>query len=154
LTATNFVKSSKLQLVNNSQQTFEEIVMNRHSTDGSKAQQDHCSDVSQGEPVTSKRRLLKQATLAAPAILTLRSGAAMAMTSCERVNRRIEIIKQKEATACVLEDITELQLDEETGEYVSVVIGQKYIDPDGCAAAVASIQQAEASLGSHYCISQ
>jgi hypothetical protein len=33
------------------------------------------------DPVASRRRLLKQATLAAPAILTLRSGAALAQAS-------------------------------------------------------------------------
>ncbi|GAB0149033.1 MULTISPECIES: hypothetical protein [Marichromatium] len=40
------------------------------------------SDAEHGQnPQTARRRLLKQAAIAAPAILTLRSGAALAQTS-------------------------------------------------------------------------
>ncbi|WPL17726.1 hypothetical protein Thiowin_02765 [Thiorhodovibrio winogradskyi] len=42
---------------------------------------------------SSRRRLLKQATLATPAILTLRSGAVMAMSSCDRQNARKDALE-------------------------------------------------------------
>lgn len=80
--------------------------------------------------------------MAAPAMLTLRSGAAMAMNSCERVNQRIAVIEDKIDKACKVK-----KAKDEDGNKIEVVK-----DEDDCSAALSSLNQANASLGSHYCI--
>lgn len=80
--------------------------------------------------------------MAAPAMLTLGSGAARAMNSCDRVNLRIDAINDKIDQACA----TTTTIDDE-GNEITVVQ-----DEDACNAARASLAQANASLGDHYCI--